>query len=110
VGSPQQWTLAAGSSQCSSNLRRIPCLYSPLTTANLHLTPCSSPPDAFLHSPGSVFACAEHDPSRALSDSPAGSVASSNLSRATAAGGGRGGSSVERQLYKAIKTLAEQVG
>ncbi|KAL4425306.1 hypothetical protein ABPG75_009322 [Micractinium tetrahymenae] len=52
---------------------------------------------------------AEHDPSRALSDSPAGSVASSNLSRATAAGGGRGGNSVERLLYKALKALTEQV-
>ncbi|KAL4418799.1 hypothetical protein ABPG77_010208 [Micractinium sp. CCAP 211/92] len=52
---------------------------------------------------------AELNPSRALSDSPAGSVASSNLSRATAAGGGRGGSSVERQLYKALKALVEQV-
>ena len=51
---------------------------------------------------------AEHDPGL-VTDSPAGSVASSNLSRATAAGGGRGGSSVERLLYKALRALAEQV-
>lgn len=55
-----------------------------------------------------VHVASEHDPNRSLSDSPAGSVASSNLSRATAAGGGRGGNSVERQLYKALKALAEQ--
>lgn len=37
-------------------------------------------------------------------------MASSNLSRATAAGGGRGGNSVERLLYKALRALTEQVG
>ena len=54
---------------------------------------------------------AEHDPSL-ITDSPAGSVASSNLSRATTVGGsGRGGGSgVERLLYKALRGLAEQVG
>lgn len=54
---------------------------------------------------------AEHDPSL-VSDSPAGSIASSNLSRATTMGGGRGssGASVERLLYKALRALAETVG
>ncbi len=51
--------------------------------------------------------CAEHDPSL-ITDSPAGSVASSNLSRATAAGGSRSGNSVERLLYKALRALTEQ--
>lgn len=52
-------------------------------------------------------AAAEHDPSL-ITDSPAGSVASSNLSRATTVGRS-GGNSVERLLYKALRGLAEQV-
>jgi hypothetical protein len=51
---------------------------------------------------------AEHDPSL-VADSPAGSVASSALSRATAAGGGRGGGAVERLLYKALRALTDTV-
>ena len=68
----------------------------PCCRASRSPLPCPGPPPA------------EHDPSL-VTDSPAGSVASSNLSRATAAGGGRGGSSVERLLYKALRALAEQV-
>ncbi|KAI7835683.1 hypothetical protein COHA_010422 [Chlorella ohadii] len=58
------------------------------------------------HSIAPILA-SEHDPSL-ITDSPAGSVASSNLSRATAAGGGRSGNSVERLLYKALRALTEQ--
>ncbi|PRW33925.1 centromere kinetochore zw10-like protein [Chlorella sorokiniana] len=59
------------------------------------------------HSVAPILA-SEHDPSL-VTDSPAGSVASSNLSRATAAGGGRSGNSVERLLYKALRALTELV-
>ncbi len=62
-------------------------------------------------SPSLTLPCivtAEHDPSL-ITDSPSGSIASSLLSRATAAGRS-GGNSVERLLYKALRGLAEQVG
>lgn len=73
-----------------------------------HGTGVAAPPTAAPCCP-TDFQPAEHHPSLAT-DSPAGSVASSNLSRATAAGGGRGGSSVERLLYKALRALTGQVG
>ena len=67
---------------------------------------CCTLPNLLFHPPPH----AEHD-SSLITDSPADSVASSNLSRATTVGGsGRGGSSsVERLLYKALRALTEQV-